>query len=228
MIIFQLQFSGSAGDANVILAPFYALQPVAATNETAPIPGSAHASGSGNTDSVCQKGSSWYNFPVGLQTFNIEANRAVYNLYKKMVNQYPAMNASIVQFEVFPQEGVRAVESDSTAYAHRGDSLLVFVPFSLIPELFHLTDHQSSYTPFWPPSEPGLAAVADDYGHQARALFHAGDAPGRTLNTYVNYASTDETPEMLYGYEPWRLEKLRSLKKKYDPRGRFNFYNPIR
>ena len=112
----------------MILAPFYALQPVAVTNETVPYPGSAHAAGSGNTDPVCQPGSSWYQFPVGLQTFNIEANRAVYNLYKKMVNQYPAMNTSIVQFEAFPQEGVRAVEPDSTAYAHRGDSLLVFVP----------------------------------------------------------------------------------------------------
>ena len=128
MIIFQLQFSGPAGDANVILAPFYALQPVVVTNETVPYPGSAHAAGSGNTDPVCQLGSSWYEFPVGLQTFNVEANRAVYNLYKKMVNQYPAMNTSIVQFEAYPQAAVRAVEPDSTAYAHRGDSLLVFVP----------------------------------------------------------------------------------------------------
>ncbi len=87
---------------------------------------------------------------------------------------------------------------------------------------------QSSYAPGWPPSETDLAAVAYDYGRRARALWHAGDAPGRPLNTYVNYASTDETPEMLYGYEPWRLERLRALKGKYDPRGRFNFYNPIR
>ena len=104
-----------------------------------PYPESAHAAGSGNTDPVCQPGRSWYQFPVGLQTFNIEANRAVYNLYKKMVNQYPAMNASIVQFESFPQEGVRAVEPDSTAYAHREDSLLAFVSLSLILGLFHLT-----------------------------------------------------------------------------------------
>lgn len=70
--------------------------------------------------------------------------------------------------------------------------------------------------------------MADDYGHQARMLFHAGDAPGRPLNTYANYASSDETPEMLYGYEPWRLDKLRRLKSEYDPMGRFDFYNPIR
>ena len=92
-----------------------------------------------------------------------------------------------------------------------------------------LTDKQinSSYAPNWPANETALAAVAWDYGHRARALFHAGDVPGRALNTYVNYASADETPEMLYGYEPWRLERLRGLKRMYDPRGRFNFYNPI-
>lgn len=70
--------------------------------------------------------------------------------------------------------------------------------------------------------------MAVDYGHQARTIFHAGDVPGRLLNTYVNYASSDETPEMLYGYEPWRLERLRNLKSEYDPKGKFNFYNPIR
>ena len=69
--------------------------------------------------------------------------------------------------------------------------------------------------------------MAEDYGHQARTLLHAGDIAGHPLNTYVNYASSDETPEMLYGYEPWRLERLRKLKREYDPRGRFNFYNPI-
>ena len=33
--------------------------------------------------------------------------------------------------------------------------------------------------------------------------------------------------ETIYGYEPWRLEKLRSLKKKYDPNGQFDYFNPI-
>ena len=51
--------------------------------------------------------------------------------------------------------------------------------------------------------------------------------PGRQLNAYVNYAFGDETQEEVYGYEPWRLERLRALKKKYDPLGGFNFYEPI-
>lgn len=51
--------------------------------------------------------------------------------------------------------------------------------------------------------------------------------PGRKPTTYVNYAFGTEPLEQMYGHEPWRLEKLRSLKNKYDPFGRFNYYNPI-
>ena len=116
-----------------MLAPFYALQPVAATNETVSYPGVAHAAAAGLTDPVCQLGTSWSLFPVGLQTYNIKSNRAVYDLYKEMVNKYPAMSGSIVQFEGYAQEGVQAVDPDSTAYAHRGDYLLVSVPSLLIP-----------------------------------------------------------------------------------------------
>ena len=37
------------------------------------------------------------------------------------------------------------------------------------------------------------------------------------LHAYANYASGSETRENLYGFEPWRLQKLEYLKKKYDP-----------
>jgi FAD/FMN-containing dehydrogenase len=47
------------------------------------------------------------------------------------------------------------------------------------------------------------------------------------LHAYLNYAHGDETPEELYGHQPWRLNQLRELKKKYDPHGRFNFYGPV-
>ena len=134
VIIFNFQSGGPAATAAPILAPFYALQPVAATNETVPYTGTAHAAGAGVTDPVCQPGTGGYLFPVGLQTYNIETNRAVYDLFKEMVNEYPAMSpASVVQFENYPMEGVRAVEPDSTAYAHRGDSLLVYVLSLLLP-----------------------------------------------------------------------------------------------
>lgn len=109
-----------------MLAPLYALNPVAASKETVPYTGAAHAGGAGVTDAVCQPGGSWRLYPVGLQTYNISTNRAIFDLYRDMVNKHPAMTSSIVQFEGYPQEGVKAVEPDSTAYAHRGDNFLVY------------------------------------------------------------------------------------------------------
>ena len=48
------------------------------------------------------------------------------------------------------------------------------------------------------------------------------------LQQYVNYGhGSKDPPEALYGYEPWRLEKLRALKKELDPEGWFNGYQPF-
>ena len=80
MIVFLFEFGGPAADAAPMLAPFYALKPVVATNETVPYTGAAHAAASGNTDTVCQLGNSWQLYPVGLQIYNISTNRAIYKL----------------------------------------------------------------------------------------------------------------------------------------------------
>lgn len=47
------------------------------------------------------------------------------------------------------------------------------------------------------------------------------------LSAYVNYAGGDEGPEAWYGYEPWRMEKLKSLKRKWDPHQKFSYFAPI-
>jgi len=44
---------------------------------------------------------------------------------------------------------------------------------------------------------------------------------------YVNIVWGDEALPEIYGYESWRLHKLKALKEKYDPKGAFNFYAPI-
>lgn len=43
------------------------------------------------------------------------------------------------------------------------------------------------------------------------------------LQQYVNYGhGSKKPPKALYGYQPWRLEKLRRLKEPPDPQGWFN------
>ena len=63
-----------------------------------------------------------------------------------------------------------------------------------------------------------------------KAKFVATSGYGE-LHQYVNYGNTTSTlrdaPEALYGYEPWRLGKLRALKAQYDPDNVFRWYQPL-
>ena len=68
--------------------------------------------------------------------------------------------------------------------------------------------------------------AAWQWAAEIRDIWIAGQ-PTRLQATYVNYASGSESLESIYGYEPWRLERLRSLKARYDPNNRFRYYNPF-
>lgn len=44
---------------------------------------------------------------------------------------------------------------------------------------------------------------------------------------YVNYANGWEGSGAIYGYEEWRVEKLKDPKRRWDPEGMFSTYHPI-
>jgi hypothetical protein len=46
-------------------------------------------------------------------------------------------------------------------------------------------------------------------------------------HSYVNYAIGSESLQEMYGWEEWRLRKLESLKREWDPRNAFSWYNPL-
>lgn len=127
IIILTFEYAGTEAEAEPLVAPFLSLDPLVNTNETVPYTGAAHAGGSGINDSVCQDGNNWKLYPVGLQVFNATANRAIYNLLSAMIAENPKLNGSIVQFEGYSLQAVKAVDPASTAYAHREDNLLVYV-----------------------------------------------------------------------------------------------------
>lgn len=120
-----MNFAGTQAQAEPLLAPFLALNPVVANNETVPYTGASHAGGAGVDDPICQDGDSWILFPVGLEVYNVTATRAVYTLFSTMIAENPKLNGSIVQFEGYSLQAVKAVDPASTAYPHRGDNLLV-------------------------------------------------------------------------------------------------------
>ncbi|KAL9042186.1 MAG: hypothetical protein Q9214_003857 [Letrouitia sp. 1 TL-2023] len=207
VITFQFTYFGTVDEALPYLKPFIELSPLSASNGTTPFPKLHRAFGTSVTDAFCAAGRTMVTFPVGLEMYNVETNRKVYKLFTEMVTQAPDLKASFIQFEGYSLQGMKAVDPTSTAYAHRDDNILV------------------SYSMAYPPSAAN-DAVAAKYGRQGRQLFIDGEAP-RLHNAYPNYAYGDETVQQLYGYEPWRLQRLRKLKEKWDPKGRFNFYNLI-
>jgi FAD/FMN-containing dehydrogenase len=113
----------------------------------------------------------------------------------------------MIMFEGYSLQGVKRVNSDSTAFPHRDDNMLIS------PFIFYKAD-------------PKLDAKARAFGKSLRQILV--DASGEPkLHAYVNYANMDERPEDMYGYDAWRIERLRALKDKYDPQRKFSFYAPV-
>jgi hypothetical protein len=78
------------------------------------------------------------------------------------------------------------------------------------------------------PEGSGLHDAANLWAKESTDIWNAGQ-PNRKPKLYVNYAMGHdyETLESVYGYDAWRLKRLRSLKKAYDPENRFRFFVPI-
>ncbi|KAK4113175.1 FAD-binding domain-containing protein [Canariomyces notabilis] len=163
--------------------------------------------GQAESSSPCAKGMYRQALPVYLKSYSITAMRKVHDIFTDITSRYPSIASdSTVLIEGYSQQAVTSVPANSTAKPFR-DYPLLLAPL--------LSYRDPSY------SNDMIAA-----SREVRRVLVEGSGEGR-LNAYVNYASGDESLPELYGHEPWRLEKLRRLKAKYDPQGRFNFYAPI-
>lgn len=104
---------------------------------------------------------------------------------------------------------------------------------SSIPSTYHryvrftLTDIFYRYFDATPDVHSDLLQFTKQWAKETRDLWNGGQ-PERLPTTYVNYAFGDESAESMYGYEQWRLKRLRELKGYYDPKERFRFYNQIK
>lgn len=149
-------------------------------------------------------------FPVNVQNYNIQAQREVYDLFAKGTSETPEFSNSYIMFEGYPVHGVKSIPSESSAFPHRDDNILI------APVVTY--DNKTN--------DPELDAKANAFGEKLRQTLFAASGQ-KELHAYANYASGSETRENLYGFEPWRLQKLESLKKKYDPEGKFNYYASV-
>ncbi|PGG95622.1 hypothetical protein AJ79_09947 [Helicocarpus griseus UAMH5409] len=210
IVVFYILQEGVPAVEPRYVDPFMNINPFQTISGNGPYTDTSKWLGGDNNSTYCQKaGLVNILFPVDLQVYNVAAQRTAFDLFSHTTHANPALNNSVYFFEGYPVQGVRAVAAESTAFPHREANILT-APFI-------------SYEP--------AGAERDDmaraFGEQLRKIVFDGSGKIE-MNAYVNYAFGEEGVESWYGFEPWRLERLRELKKKYDPEGRLGFYAPVR
>ncbi|KAI1391575.1 FAD binding domain protein [Hypoxylon trugodes] len=165
--------------------------------------------GNGNDSPPCKKANLVnLRFPIDLATYNVEAQRKVYDLFASATQETPALNNSLFLFEGYALQGVKAFPGDSSAFALRDENLLISPLITFAPD------------------GPELDKKAHELGENLRRIIHEGTGRDK-MHTYVNYAAGSEKKENWYGHEQWRQDRLLALKNKYDPERKFSFYAPI-
>jgi hypothetical protein len=147
-------------------------------------------------------------YPVGLKSYNITAVRQVYDEINETFRKVPEIAGSFFLLEGYSTQAVKAVDPKATAFPHRDDNILV-----------------TSYV-MYPPNST-IDPTAQEFGKNLRKYLLDGSEDSAHLRAYVNYANGDESLEAVYGWEGWRLEKLKKLKAQWDPKNKMRFYVPI-
>ncbi|KAF2688365.1 FAD-binding domain-containing protein [Lentithecium fluviatile CBS 122367] len=153
---------------------------------------------------ACAKGASHRTYPVNLMKYNLKSLRRAVDIFATLPSPF---SNSVIMLEGFATNRVEQIPEESTAYPDRRSKIL------------------ASPLLTYPANDTKLDKMAFEFGKQLRtALLTDAKVP---LSAYVNYANGDENNRAVYGYDQWRLQKLQGLKKRYDPKGKFSFYEPI-
>ena len=125
VIVLALVYEGASTIPEQDAAPFRAMGAVAHQSSVIQYPQVAVVTGNGDDAPVCGHGTSTLRFPISVESYNIPAQRAVYNELRDLMTTYPAFNGSLFLFEGYAVQGVKAIPDESTAFPHRQDNLLM-------------------------------------------------------------------------------------------------------
>jgi hypothetical protein len=167
--------------------------------------------GLGLDSPVCRKNNNLLGCPASIPRWNSTAMRKAFGLFSEItVDQRFATSGFLL--ENYGMKAVHAIEERSTSVPseERRNSIL------------------TSPVLWWPGDDEEAKQKAYKFGRAMRDALNEGQfTSGGKRHSYVNYASGEESLEEVYGHEQWRLKKLRTLKKAWDPHARFGFYMPI-
>ncbi|KAK3933876.1 hypothetical protein QBC46DRAFT_430719 [Diplogelasinospora grovesii] len=209
VIAFYIIQEGVTSVDQIYTQPFRDIGPLSVQPASGTYQDLAGWTGISNSSTPCQKaGTANPRFPIYLREYNATAQKEAYELFANATRGDSAFNNSLFMFEGYSLQGVRAIASRETAFAYRGDNLLVAPLIT------------------YAPAGKTLDKEAAQIGNRLREILRKGSGK-KEMHVYVNYAYGDETLENWYGSGKWRLERLAALKNRYDPQGRFSFYGPI-
>ncbi|KAK7956629.1 FAD-linked oxidoreductase alt4 [Apiospora aurea] len=216
MILVNLVWSGAEAEADPWIARFEVIKPVLHSGKVAvewpELPWTTYK----GYNKFLSMPEVWTIAPYKMMSaacvkkFNLKTTREFFESVKAKNIEFTGKGTFGAMFECLPHHRVREIPDDATAFPWRTSSdhflMLMATPMKLQDrEEFekHLDGWKSRFI------------ETSGYGE---------------LHQYVNYGNTTSTMkdplEALYG-EPWRLEKLRGLKKRYDPNNVFRWYQPL-
>ncbi|KAH7025021.1 uncharacterized protein B0I36DRAFT_387406 [Microdochium trichocladiopsis] len=204
----------SAGNATAIeryVAAFQgALGPPAASVTVTDIPyGDVFATGGFGVDSpVCRKDANVVGYPASVSRWDGAGMRAGFELFTELTRQ-AKYSTSMWLLESFGRKGVRDIDVASAAVpAEERQRHILHAPVL-----------------WWDGADEGDVAEVRAWGVKFQEAVRPRDA--EKPHSYVNYAMGDESVPEVYGEDPARLQRLRALKREFDPMNRFGFYSPI-
>jgi hypothetical protein len=190
--------------------PFLALSPLIHTTGISSLPDFAAVSMLSMDGPYCVHGTSSMRFPVSTVNYTLSAME---DAMSALAQVEPELSSSGMIFEAYSLHAVQKVPAASTAFPDRENGLLIAAV---------MLWNASALTPA---EAVTIEERALRHGRKMRDAVVQGS--GGKLHAYVNYANGEEGLEAMYGYEGWRLDRLRALKGEYDPLGRFSWYAPI-
>lgn len=208
IIWYAIIYDGPVDAAREYAKPIHDIGPLVVNAGEATVPEIAALTFQSEDAAGCQYGYTSMRYPIGLKTYNLLSLRKVYNDIDETFRAVPELAGSFFLLEGYSTQGVQAVDEKSTAFPHRSDEIL-----------------STPYVRFAP--NPALDSAAQEFGERLRRYLLEGSEDSTRLRAYVNYAHGTESLQEIYGWEEWRLEKLKRLKAQWDPENRMRYYAPI-
>ncbi|KAL3461916.1 hypothetical protein BJX64DRAFT_150703 [Aspergillus heterothallicus] len=197
-------YFGPEEDAQQYLQPFYDLQPVRSNFTVIPWNILYTTLYFGADSAACKENNHLFNGGAGVNHIDVDAFTAYTNRFTEYWHDHPGVSPAVV-FSRFPNQAVRAVPDDETAYPYRDISTHIY-----FQDIFK--------------DDPANEDAVYEFLVESRDHFTKTSGFDH-LTLYNNYAQGDEGPEIWYTAK--KLPRLVELKKKWDPNEVFSYYNPV-